>query len=349
MRRFLWSLLALVVLAAAGVLGYHFSKSSPTTTTTHATTTTVPVAIAPLTGLADPSGLSQTRPALTVKIENTPEAMPQRGIDHADVIYEEIVEGCITRLAAVFNSSAPTQIGPIRSVRRTDREIVWPLGGLFAYSGGAPYAVHSIETAPVKTINETSAGSAMFRDNNGRVAPNNLYGVGPKLFGFHAHPVPPPALFRYRSASDPVLGTPVTSFHIGFAGGYAVSYRWNPATLGWDRTMFNQPDVTVDGTRLSPKNVVVMTVHYLGQVCEIGAEADLVGSGKVQVFSASKRISGTWKRSSISQVTSYYDSKGNVIKLTPGQTWVELIWSGDPVTVQSPASSTTTTVTTSTK
>ncbi len=343
MRKSLIALLALVILGAAGFLGYHFAKSSTTTTTSLRTTTTVPVPIAPLTGLADPSGLSQSRPALTVKIENTPEAMPQRGIDHADVIYEEIVEGCITRLAAIFNSTAPAQIGPIRSVRRTDREIVWPVGGLFTYSGGAPYAVKSIGTAPVKTINETSAGTAMFRDNKGRIAPNNLYAIGSKLFSFGGTPVPPPALFSYRAPTSTAPGTPVTSFHIGFAGGYAVSYNWNKSTLGWDRTMFNQPDVTVDGARLSPKNVVVMTVHYLGQVCEIGAEANLVGTGKVQVFSAGREVVGTWKRSQISQVTTYYDSKGHVISMTPGQTWVELIWSGDPVTVHSPTPATTTT------
>ncbi len=343
MRRLLITVTVLVVLAAGAFAGYHFSRSTSTTSTV-ATTTTVPVPIAPLTGLPDPSGLSATRSALTVKIENTPEAQPQRGINHADVIYEEIVEGCITRLAAVFNSSAPSQIGPIRSVRRSDREIVWPIGGLFTYSGGAPYAVHSIATAPVKTIDETSAGSAMFRDNVGRIAPNNLYGVGLKLFNFGGTPVPPPPLFQYRAPGAKIAGPAVTSFHIGFAGGYAVSYFWNPTSYGWDRTMFNQPDVTVDGTRLSPKNVVVMTVHYLGQVCELGAEANLVGTGKVQVFTGGHEINGTWKRAQIGNVTTYYDAKGHVIDMTPGQTWVELIWSGDPVSVKlAPTSVTTTT------
>jgi hypothetical protein len=342
-RRILLALVALAVLGAAVFLGFHFSPHKSTTSTIR-TTTTVPIAIAPLTGLPDPSGLSATRPALTVKIENTPEAQPQRGIDHADVVYEEIVEGCITRLAAVFNSSAPNQIGPIRSVRRSDREIVWPIGGLFTYSGGAPYAVRSIATAPVKTINETSAGGAMFRDNVNRIAPNNLYGIGPKLFSFGGSPIPPTPLFQYRSAATAVSGPAVKSFHIGFAGGYAVSYFWNSATMGWDRTMFNQPDVTVDGARLSPKNVVVMTVHYLGQVCVLGAEANLVGAGKVQVFTAGHEINGTWKRSHIGNVTSYFDAKGHVIDMTPGQTWVELIWSGDPVsvTLASPPVTTTT-------
>jgi len=56
------------------------------------------------------------------------------GIDQADVVYEEIVNGGITRLAAIFNSHAPAKVGPVRSVRPTDTQVVWPLGGIFAYS-----------------------------------------------------------------------------------------------------------------------------------------------------------------------------------------------------------------------
>ena len=77
-----------------------------------ATTTTAAPVIAPLTGMVDPTGESQSRPVLTVKVENTPDALPQWGIDQADVVYEEIVEGNITRLAAMFNSHAPDKIGP---------------------------------------------------------------------------------------------------------------------------------------------------------------------------------------------------------------------------------------------
>src|SRR5690348_9771369 len=85
--------------------------------------------IAPLTGLPDPGGVANHRPAITVKINNT-DARPQAGIDQADVVYEEVVEGGITRLAAIFNSHAPDKVGPVRSVRRTDQSIVWPVGGV---------------------------------------------------------------------------------------------------------------------------------------------------------------------------------------------------------------------------
>ena len=100
--------------------------------------------VAALTGLPDPTAVTKRRSALTIKMDNTPQAHPQYGVNRADVVYEEIVNGGITRLAAIFNSHAPIKVGPVRSVRPTDTQVVWPLGGIFAYSGGAPYAVASI-------------------------------------------------------------------------------------------------------------------------------------------------------------------------------------------------------------
>ena len=142
---------ALVVVIGVVVIvatqGSSKKASGPTTTTTAKPT----VAIAPLSGLPDPSGTALTRPALTVKIENDPNSHPQWGVDQADVVYEEIVNGGITRLAAVFNQNAPAKIGPVRSVRPTDTSIVWPLGGIFAYSGGAQYAIVAQVMAALST------------------------------------------------------------------------------------------------------------------------------------------------------------------------------------------------------
>ena len=186
--------LAVVILAtAAACSGKRRSRERPAETTT--TTTTAPV-IAALTG-APGDAASRTRCAVTVKIDNTPDARPQFGLEDADVVYEEVVEGGITRLAAMFNGRAPDKVGPVRSVRKTDQSIVRPVGGVFAYSGGAPYAVASIATAPVVRIDETSAGDLMFRDRSRR-APHNLYARVDGMYSRCGPKVPPPALFAYR-------------------------------------------------------------------------------------------------------------------------------------------------------
>ena len=309
-------------------------------TTTSSTTTSVPVTsttvrrvpTAPLTGLPDPSRITKHRSALTIKIENTPEARPQYGIEKADVVYEEIVEGGITRLAAIFNSQVPTKVGPVRSVRRTDREIVYPIGGIFAFSGGAAYALKSIASAPVKLFDESNSGNAMFRDPR-RYAPHNLYANAALLMKKVGKPRPSPALFTYRSGSSPAPGARVASFAVGFASGYATSYSWSAKTHSWKRSIFGHPDVTASGTRLSPKNVIVMSVHYRGGLGVMGSEAVLTGSGSAEVFTGGTVQRATWSRHSLRRPIIYRAGSGRIIALTRGQTWVELLDVSEHVTI----------------
>lgn len=330
MRKYLYLLIALIVIGV-GITAFSKVKATIITTTT---TKAAPVySVAPLTGLPDPSGTALLRPALTVKIENTPQAMPQWGIDQADVVYEEIVNGGITRLAAIFNSQAPAKIGPVRSVRPTDTQVVYPLGGIFAFSGGAAYAITSISTAPVKLIDENAAGTAMFRDNSLQ-APHNLFAVGSSLFAFQGTPTPPPALFTYRPATTKPTGTNVASFVVPFPSIYFVTWTWDKTTQSWDRTLFGQADLTGTGVRESPKNVVVMSVNYVNGIGTENSYANLQGSGPVTIFSGGKEIQGTWSRgSSMSDVIQYQTAAGVPIALTPGQTWVELLNTGVALSV----------------
>jgi hypothetical protein len=323
-----FSLIVVLVVIAAGIVAYtHFHKNNlAATTAPGAATQAVP--IAPLTGLADPGGAALTRPALTVKVENTPDALPQWGIDQADVVYEEIVNGGITRLAAIFNSQAPAKIGPVRSVRPTDTQVVWPLGGIFAYSGGAAYAIASIDTVSnLKLVDENVADQtgAMFRDPD-LYAPHNLFGVGSALFAIGGSPKPPPALFSYRGASQKVGGTKVASFVVNFPSIYPVTWSWNSSTDSWDRTLFGKADVTGTGVRESPKNVVVMYVNYVNGIGTMNSYANLQGSGSADFFTDGEEVTGTWTRgSSMSDVIRYQTSSGKTMDLTAGQTWVELL------------------------
>ncbi len=324
-----------VVLVGGGIgawLALKPKAASPVPTTT--TTGTPHYATAPLTGLTDQSGLSLKRPALTIKIENTPDALPQWGVDQADVVYEEIVNGGITRLAAIFNSQAPAKVGPVRSVRPTDTSVVWPLGGIFAYSGGAAYAVQSISTVPrLKLIDESSAGTAMFRDPT-RYAPHNLYAIAPQLFALGGTPTPPPALFTYQAAKQKVVGAKVAAFTVVFPSMYPVTWTWNATSLSWDRTLFGQADVTGTHVRESPKNVIVMWVNYVNGIGTMSSYGDLQGTGTVAVFTGGKEIHGTWSRgSSKADIITYQSASGKRIALTPGQTWVELLNVGANVNV----------------
>ena len=328
---------SLVIASTSGVASGDTSTTTTSPTSIPVTTTTVSKGpVAPLTGLSDPTRISHRRSALTIKVDNTPEAHPQWGLTKADVIYEEIVEGDITRLALIFNSHLPQVVGPVRSVRRTDAEIVWPLRGIFAFSGGAQYAIDTIEHAPVKLFDQSNAGSAMYRDLQ-RPAPHNLLANPVALMAMGGPVHVPPALFTYVARSAPPRGAPVGSFTVNFEAGYATSYRWNATTKSWDRSIFGAPDVTATGQRVSPTNVVVMSVNYKGGVGVEGSEAVLTGTGPVEVFSDGRVQKGHWFRSTINKVTAYRSNSGQVIALRPGQTLVELLATGWTVSAYAPA------------
>ncbi len=338
-RRGRWLLVGvgvIVLLALVGVVLRHRSTtagSSATTAGGSPTTTTTTIPIAPLTGLPDPSGFATHHPALTVKIENTPEAMPQWGLDQADVVYEEIVNGGITRLAAVFNSHDPAKIGPIRSVRPTDAQILDPLGGIFAFSGGAPYALAAIASSPVDQVQESNAGTAMFRDL-ARVAPHNLYGIGSALFKFHGAPVPPHPLFTYRRAGTAPTGAAAASVTVPFPSIYAVTWTWDASRHGYDRTLFGQPVITGTGAPVAPANVLVMWVPYVNGVGTFTSYVNLLGSGPVALFSDGHEVRGTWTHTNAFAPVAYHTRSGAALALTPGQTWVELLNAGAVLQVQ---------------
>ncbi len=278
-------------------------------------------AIAPLTGLPDPTGAARGRCAVTVKIDNTRAGRPKYGVEQADVVYEEVVEGFYTRLAAVFNSHAPDRVGPVRSVRKTDHSLVTPLRGIFAYSGGAQYALDSINTAPVVQLDEDRAGPTMFRDHT-RKAPWNLYAHVDQMYARCKDPAPP-ALFTYGPA--PVGGTPASSVLVGFLGDFPVRWTWDATSGTWTRRMFGGPEVAASGVQLAPKNVVIMFVQYVGgDRNNEGAEAVLTGTGKLKVLTAGKVIDGTWSRPDLAHGAQLLDATGAPIRLAPGQTWVEL-------------------------
>jgi hypothetical protein len=313
----------------------------PTTSTVAATTTTPAPPTAPLTGLPDPGGASHGRPALSVKVENTDAARPQAGIDQADVVYEEVVEYDITRFVAVFNSTVPAVIGPVRSVRSEDPDIVWPLGGIFAYSGGAPVNVDAINAAPVHAVDEDTAGSAMVRnqqDQPPRDAPHNLYGLGQPLFDLGGDPKPPPALFQYVANGSPAIaGQGIIDFHVGFASGYDPTWTWVGQPGVWARSIGGVPQTVVGGAPIAPSNVVIQFTQYSGE-----AEAQTVGEGDVWIFSDGVLRTGRWVRPDKAQPAKYVDASGNPIPLRPGRTWVELLPAGSAVDITAaPAPATT--------
>jgi hypothetical protein len=322
-RRSLLAASVLVLVAAVPACGGGDDEAAPPTTS--------PPPVAPLTGLPDPGDEAATRSALWVKIGNNPEARPQTGLVDADVVFEEVAEGGITRFAAVYNSMVPERAGPVRSVRPMDVDLVKALLGIFAYSGGARGPTDMIESVPdLLTVDETrAAGEAMERSPDRR-APDNLYVIGDAMFARGGEPKPPQPLFEYLRESRRFGGEPVESFVVGF--GEPVTYTWDPAGAVFLRSTNAGPFLGIDGVQISATNVIVQVTDYPND-----SEGSTVGEGEVWVFSQGELIRGTWARPDPSEPATYLDGEGKVIRLTPGRTWVALLPTGRPVDVISPA------------
>jgi hypothetical protein len=311
---------------------------TPETKVAEGTVTTAAGVPAPLTGLPDPSGATASRPAIAVKIDNAPEARPQSGLDVADIVYEEVVEGGVTRLIAVFHSAAPPVAGPVRSVRPMDPDILAAYHGLVAYSGGIPPFKALLHEAPVQDVNVDIATDAYSWDNS-RSAPHNEYVAPEKLWpkAKGATAAPPPAMFDYRAAGDPFGDADAPHVSIRYSPRASATYDWDAASGTWKRGENGTPHVVVSGAQIAPANVIVQfvttrTLNYVDQSGTKVVESNVVGSGEAWIMSGGRVTKGRWSKSSQSAPTKFTDSAGNPVKLAAGRTWVHFAPVGSAVT-----------------
>lgn len=304
----------------------------PTTTTTRPPTTTTtapPPPVAPLTGVEGAFEGRIKRPALLVKIDNHPQARPQAGLNQADIVIEEPVEGNLTRLAAVFHSTDSAGVGPVRSVRTTDLELV-PLFGrlLFASSGGNNDVVPQLHNANVVDIGSNVSGQGFYRAG-GRPAPHNLLTATLDLYAKAPESPPPPRpLFSYlrRGERLPAGSIAVGGMALRFGGGEVSRFNWDPASRSWLRSQGGTPHVDAAGVRVAPENVVVIEIDYdrSGQLGRSVPHAVVTGSGPVTVLTNGQAVRGTWSRPTLADPLRLTTAKGEPIKLIPGQTFIEL-------------------------
>ncbi len=294
--------------------------------------------ICPLSGLPAPGGEVPQRPALAVKVDNYPDARPQSGLDKADVVFEEPVEGGITRLVAVFQCQDASLIGPIRSAREVDAQILDLLSmPIFVHVGGIAPVLSIISNA--NDYNEDiSAQGGVAQNPSGRYAPYDTYVSTQGGYGLRSSDTGVPApVFTYSPTAQ--SGNPVASLHIPFSGTNDVTWTWDASKRLWMLAYSGTSATVADGGQIGVPNVVVQSVEVsYGPWAEneeggLEVQSQLTGSGPVTVYRNGTAVTGTWQRSSIDSPLRLVAGDGSTIPLAPGQTWVELV--PDSVTVTS--------------
>lgn len=333
-RRGKASLAAATLLVVGGAMGYFalFPDQAPAIVRTTLSkvglveAATPPPPRCPLTGELAEGGIVPDRPALAVKIENYPDARPQAGLQSADVIYEEQVEGGITRFVVIYQCRDDTRVGPVRSARTVDPEILSQLGvPILAHAGGAPGVLNALEQADLVRVDETSGGDAFWRDES-REAPHNLYGSTSRLYdAAHSAEGPPAPLFTYAEELT-LRSKRATSVHLPFSVNYGdVWWSWDGGLGEWVRAHGDVPHTVETGGPVSADNVVVQMVEMVIPPDRLTPVLELTGSGKAYVFRDGRMVVGRWERATLADMTRFVARDGTEIPLAPGRTWVELL------------------------
>lgn len=297
------------------------------------TPTTVP---APLTGRLVSPAIAARHP-IAVMIDDQAGARPQSGLSSASVVWQAPAEGGIPRYMAIFQDILPKNLGPVRSSRYY--YIAWAAEwrAIYAHSGGSPGALQTLREKGsgqwVYNVDEFRFSGTFFRVTN-RVPPHNLFSTGTKLrdTGKRIGAQDKADTTVWKFAPDaPLEARP-------YGGTISVRYPYNLITYKYDRptntylrTVSGEKKETDagNGTRIAPKNVVVMRMSFGplndGHPGPPRLEASVTGSGVAWISTNGRTIKGIWKKPSILKPTRFYDSKGNELTLTVGQTFVQVV------------------------
>jgi hypothetical protein len=283
----------------------------------------------PLTGQVAPRPPTET--ALSVKIDNAPAARPQSGLNQADLVFECLVEGGMSRFLAVYQSHPAAEIGPIRSARPVDGALLRALrGGIFAYSGAADGEIAPAKAYSTSFLLSNDEDSAPFTRLSSRSAPQNVFSSTVRLRAEaarrSAHPRLPGALFSYGAV---VAGSPVAR-RLSVVIGGAASASWAYDGASYLRSENGSRHLLANGQQVRATNVVVLRVQvtHSGIMDAAGNEDPFVlayGSGAAEFYRNGVVERGRWSRPAVTDGYRFTSAGGKALTLASGNSWVELV------------------------
>lgn len=336
------SMLAIAVLAVSGCAA-STPGAAPTTSPGYTSTYTAPpvTELAPLRGTAVPVG-SLAHASIAAKIDNHAEARPQVGLEHTDLLFEELVEGGLTRYVAVWQSDIPELLGPVRSIRPMDPNIISPLGGIVCYSGGQERFMSLMRNTPVYNAihGQPDTASTFFRTPT-KKAPHNVLVKARDLLTQHASIPAPAQQFAYSldvpSATAAKDGAPTAALNYRFSTIVYGSWSYDAAKQVYLRNQEGKADLDSAGAQLTATNVVVMRVAVTSDMNV--PRTEMIGGGEAWVSTGGGTVHAAWSKGSATDPIQFVDDQGVVIRLAPGNTWIELVPTAGSVQIVAPPAS----------
>jgi len=287
-----------------------------------------PPPVCPLTG-EDPE-VELPRPAVAVKIENSPQSRPQAGLLEADLVFEEIVEGGVTRFAAIYHCGSSKKVGPVRSARFDDPKIVGPFTKVLAYSGANSIVERELKKNDMVLFTEQAdPAGAFFRDPEGSTDVHSLRMNVEKLRADvegERGSDPPTDVFTFGDV--PATAKDAKRATLNFSSSNIVMYRW--ARGAWRRFQDGVPFTVTPGGQVAVPNVLIQQVKVKPSCCIVDVtgnrspEISLRGTGKVWLLRDGKVIAGQWTIGD-DGVPVYTTADGDPMPFAVGPIWVELV------------------------
>jgi hypothetical protein len=267
--------------------------------------------------------VSALRRELIFKIDNVAQARPPTGLAKADLVYLLPVDGGLSRIFAVFSSRIPPVVGPVRSARQEDIELLRQFDRpAFAFSGAQPHLLPVVEHARIVNL-YAGITAGYFRDRS-RVEPYNLFARTKELLAQAPHA----SLARdigFRFGQPPAGGTPTHSYSVSYPAA-AFTFRWSPTGRRWLVWMDGKAAAAAEGGQLGGPTVVVQYVRVSTSVFrELGIRppfANTVGSGSAVVLRDGRAYHVRWSRPTAADGTVFTLPSGRAMPFARGQVWI---------------------------
>jgi hypothetical protein len=288
----------------------------------------------PLTGKAPPRTRVLHRPAVAIKVENSTEARPQSGLEDADVVFEEIVEGGITRFMAIFHCGDSDRVGPVRSARFDDPKIAKPFTRVLGFSGANGIVERELHKRKMIALNELNTSGGFYRVPPGNRDIHSLYADVSKVRAQATTTTkkkkklqPPHSVFRFGPLPKEARGAHKASLH--FNASNEIGYRYRRGV--WKRWEGGQRFMSRTGGQIGPTNVLVLQVEVNNSKSIVDPAGNpspdiaLLGSGKAWLLRDGKVIRGRWKIPRAGAPPVLRTRRGHPFTFAKGSTWVELV------------------------
>ncbi len=331
MRVVLCAMVAVVLLAGACTREQPPPVAAPSPAAPTESPSPEPPPIAPLTG--EEVDEATDRPVLALKIDNAPAALPPDGIEDADIIFEEEVEGGITRFLVLFHSQAPEEVGPVRSGREADVDLLPQFNPVLGVSGAAAVVEKMFRDAGIRFFQEDKANGVFHRVDD-RVAPHNLFASTEKLWAKGEDLTAPTEPVFEFSEDVPSGGRDIEQVFMKYSVFADAQWTYAGEDDGYKREQNGEPHKVAGGGVVRADNVVIMRVKSRQGDRRDSAgnptvELDLIGKGKAVILRDGKAYNGRWKKDSPEDPLRWFDGGGDPLPLRPGQTFIEVLPVGD--------------------